>query len=185
MQYKTDLSKFNNSWYKPGGTLIGRALWYFVNAVIINSRMPFGGIRIFWLRLFGAKIGSDVVIKPKVNIKYPWKLKIGNNVWIGESVWIDNLDEVVIGDNVCISQGAMILCGNHDYSKTTFDLITRKIILEEGVWVGAKSVLCPGTFAKSHAVITVGSVASGELESYSVYSGNKASKIKTRIIHNN
>ena len=81
-----------------------------------------------------------MVIKPSVNIKYPWRLTIGSFVWIGEGVWIDNLENVVIGDNVCISQGAMLLCGNHNYKKTTFDLIVGSITLEDGVWVGAQSV---------------------------------------------
>lgn len=184
MSVKTDLSKFNNSWYKPGGNVFTRMIWYFVNATIINSYMPFSSIKIFWLRMFGAKIGRAVVIKPKVNIKYPWRLKIGNNSWVGENVWIDNLDDVEIGNNVCISQGAMLLCGNHDYKKSSFDLITGKIILEDGSWVGAKAVVCPGTILKTHSVLTVGSVASGTLEPYSVYSGNKAVKVKERSVIN-
>lgn len=182
MANKTNLSKFNNAWYRPGGNSISRLLWYFVNATIINSYMPFSSAKIFWLKLFGAKIGTGVVIKPKVNIKYPWRLKIGNHVWIGEHVWIDNLDDVEIGDNACLSQGAMLLCGNHNYTKSTFDLITGKIVLEEGVWIGAKAVVCPGTVAKSHAVLTVGSVASGVLDPYTIYSGNKAHPVKTRNV---
>lgn len=182
MLNKTDLSSFNNSWYKPGGTVLGRVLWYFVNAAIMNSWMPFSGIRIFWLKLFGAKVGKNVVIKPRVNIKYPWKLNIGNNVWIGESVWIDNLDMVSIGDNACISQGAMILCGNHDYTKTTFDLVVKPIRIEEGAWIGAKAVVCPGTYVRSHSLLTVGSVAVGVLDENGIYQGNPAVKIKERKI---
>lgn len=184
MSLKTDLSKFNNDWYKPGGNALSRLLWYLINASLINSYMPISSIKVFWLRMFGAKIGSGVVIKPKVNIKYPWRLKIGNNSWIGEGVWIDNLDDVEIGTNVCISQGAMLLCGNHDYKKSSFDLITGKIILEDGVWVGAKAVVCPGTTMKSHSVLTVGSVASGILEPYFIYTGNKAVKTKERNVIN-
>ena len=71
----------------------------------------------------------------------PWKLKVGNNVWIGEDVWIDNLELVDISDNVCISQGAMLLCGNHDFTSSTFDLIVKPIVLEDGVWIGAKSIV--------------------------------------------
>lgn len=182
MAAQSDLSQFNNAWYKPGGNAVKRVLWYFVNAAFVNSVMPVSSIKIFWLRLFGAKIGSNVLVKPKVNIKYPWRLKVGNNVWIGECVWIDNLDDVEIGNNVCLSQGAMLLCGNHNYSKSTFDLITGKIVLEDGVWIGAKAVVCPGTTAKTHSVLTVGSVAVGELEAYTIYSGNKAIKVKTRTV---
>ncbi len=132
--------------------------------------------------MFGAKVGHGVVIKPSVNIKYPWRLTIGNDVWIGEEVWIDNLDDVRIGDNVCISQGALLLCGNHNYKKSDFGLITGKIILEEGTWIGAKAVVCPGVKCNSHALLTVGSIATTDLEAYTIYQGNPAKPIRTRVI---
>ena len=178
-----DLSLYNNAWYNTGASVIKRTLWYFANSAILNnSFIPFSRIKIKVLRLFGAKIGKGVVIKPSVNIRYPWNLKIGDYVWIGENVWIDNLVEVSIGDNVCISQGAMLLCGNHNYMKTTFDLMVGKIIIEKGAWVGAQSVVCPNVTIHSHAVLTVGSVASRHLEEYAVYQGNPAIKVRNRKI---
>jgi putative colanic acid biosynthesis acetyltransferase WcaF len=179
---KTDLSKFNNSWYKPGANLFKRLLWYFANAIWLNSAFPFNRFKIFLLRAFGAKIGDRVTIKPHVNIKYPWRLVIGDDVWIGEYVWIDNLGNVKIGNNVCISQGAFLLCGNHNYKKTAFDLIIGDIILEEGVWVGAKATICPGITCFSHSVLAVGSVATVDLVAYSVYQGNPAQKLRERKI---
>jgi putative colanic acid biosynthesis acetyltransferase WcaF len=123
-----------------------------------------------------------VTIKPNVTIKYPWHLTIGNHVWIGEQVWIDNLSRVTIKNNCCVSQGAMLLCGNHDYSKTSFDLIVKDITLEEGVWIGAKSIVCPGVSIGSHSVLTVNSVATSNLEPWGIYQGNPAVKIKERVI---
>jgi len=177
----TDLSKFNNTWYNPGGA-IKRLLWYFVCAIFFKSSFPVNSFKVFLLRLFGAKVGKGVIIKPYVNIKYPWFLSIGNHVWIGEEVWIDNLAEVRIEDNCCISQGAMLLCGNHDYSKSTFDLMTGKITIEEGAWVGAKSTVCSGVTCGTHSVLSVGSVASKDLEKNGIYRGNPAVKIKERVI---
>ena len=102
---KTDLSKFDNSWYKPGGRL-KRVIWFLMNIVILKSSLPWPSrLKVAVLRLFGAKIGKGVLIRPCVNIKYPWFLEIGNNVWIGEEVWIDNLGKVKIGNNACLSQG--------------------------------------------------------------------------------
>jgi putative colanic acid biosynthesis acetyltransferase WcaF len=178
----TDLSKFNNNWYDPGASFFKRGLWYIINAVFFVSYFPLNGIKIFLLRLFGASVGKGVILKPSINIKYPWKLTIGNYVWIGEKVWIDNLDEVTIGSNVCISQGAMLLCGNHNYKKAPFDLMTGKIVLEDGTWIGAQSVVCPGVSCKSHSILAVGSVATGDLEAYSIYQGNPAVKVKDREI---
>lgn len=179
---KTDLSVYNNSWYHPGGNPLKRLFWYFTNAIWFNSSFPFNGFKIFLLRLFGSKIGTGVIIKPYVKIKYPWKLEIGDHVWIGENVWIDNLAKVTIGNNVCISQGAFLLCGNHNFKKSSFDLITSEIILEEGVWIGAMSVVCPGVKCLSHSVLAVGSVANSDLMKYTIYQGNPAGKVRERVI---
>jgi putative colanic acid biosynthesis acetyltransferase WcaF len=179
---QTQLSTFNNSWYRPGNK-IRRACWFFINAFLLQrSWMPLSGIRVFLLRLFGAKIGKGVIIKPKVNIKHPWMLEIGDYTWIGEGVWIDNLGQVKLGSNVCVSQGALLLCGNHHYKKSSFDLIVGNIILEDGVWIGAKSTVCPGVICHSHALLTVGSVATRNLDAYTVYQGNPAQPVKKRII---
>ena len=180
---KTDLSVYDNSWYNPGGGLFKRLIWYIANVLfLLNPLNPFSGIKIRILRLFGAKIGKGVNIKPCVNIKYPWLLEIGDYTWIGENVWIDNLATVQIGSNVCISQGAMLLCGNHNYKKATFDLIIGNITLEDGSWVGAQSVVCPGVTLHSHSVLGVNSVANHDLEPYSIYQGNPAQKIRSRNI---
>jgi putative colanic acid biosynthesis acetyltransferase WcaF len=134
------------------------------------------------LRLFGAKIGIDVRIKPFINIKYPWKLVVGDHTWIGEHCIIDNLDDIKLGDNVCLSQYSMLLTGNHNYKKASFDLITSPIIIEDGVWIGAKTVVCPGVTAFSHSVLTVGSIVSKNMETYSIYTGNPAIKVRDRNI---
>ena len=180
---KTDLASYNNFWYKPGAGTIKQMFWYFINTLFfMNPLFPFSELKVLLLRAFGARIGKGVVIKPSVNIKYPWNLTVGNNSWIGEKVWIDNLSKVNIGPNVCISQGAMLLCGNHDYKKPTFDLMLGEIYLKEGVWIGAKSIVCPGITCHSHSVLSVGSIANNNLEAYSIYRGNPAIKVKDRII---
>lgn len=182
MSQKTDLSSFDNSWYKPGNPL-KRAVWHLTSVVFFQNRLfPFSGIKVLMLKIFGAKIGLGVVIKPAVNIKYPWKLTVGDHCWIGENVWIDNLAQVSLGANSCLSQGAMLLCGNHNYAKSTFDLMTGKIILEDGVWIGAQSVVCPGITCSSHSILSVGSIATKNLDPYGIYQGNPAVKIKERSI---
>ncbi|MDB9782703.1 WcaF family extracellular polysaccharide biosynthesis acetyltransferase [Winogradskyella sp.] len=180
MQTKVDLSNYDNSWYDPGSK-IKCMIWYFINILILKNRwIPSSALRVYTLRLFGSKIGKQVVIKPGVNVKYPWKLSIGDYSWIGEAVWIDNLDQVIIGKNVCVSQGAMLLSGNHNYKKTTFNLMIAPITIETGVWVGAKTIICQGSTLKTHSVLTVGSIANGILEAYGIYKGNPAIKIKER-----
>lgn len=182
-RFKTDLSQYDNSWYKHP-PFWKNVLWFVVSAIFLNSYFPLpASFKCLILKTFGAKVGRKVMIKPKVNIKYPSLLVIGNNVWIGEGVWIDNLTEVTLEDNVCLSQGAMLLTGNHDYTRSTFDLNVGEIKLEEGVWVGAKAVVCPGITCHSHAVLAVNSVAVKNLDAYGVYQGNPAQWIRERKIN--
>ena len=179
---KTQLDTFDNKWYKPGSRIkIG--LWYFCNAIFLKNKYnPFSKLKVSVLRLFGAKIGKGVVLKPSISVKYPWKLSIANNVWVGENVWIDNLDQVTIGSNVCISQGALLLCGNHNYKKSSFDLIVKPIELKDGVWIGAKSTVTQGVICGAESVLSVQSVANSDLEPYGIYQGIPAVKIRERVI---
>jgi len=177
-----DLAKYDNSWYTPGPRW-RIALWMLASIVFFNHPLAvFNSIKCGLLRVFGAKVGKGVVIKPSVNIKYPWLLQLGNDVWIGEKVWIDNLAPVIIGNNVCISQGAMLLTGNHNYKSAVFALIVREIVVEDGVWLGAKSIVCPGVTCKTHSVLAVASVAIKDLAAFSVYQGNPAEKVREREI---
>lgn len=183
MRGSTNLSNYNNSWYKPGASGLKRGFWYCTNLLVFQSGLvPINSLKIFLLRLFGARVGKGVVIKPAVNIKYPWNLKIGDHCWIGEKVWIDNLAFVAIGSNSCLSQASMLLTGNHNYKKSNFDLMIGEIILEEGVWIGAKAVVSPGVNCFNHSVLSVNSVATKDMEAYSIYQGNPAVKIKDRQI---
>ncbi|MCB9233618.1 MAG: colanic acid biosynthesis acetyltransferase WcaF [Bacteroidia bacterium] len=178
---KTDLSKYDNSWYKPGGNFLSRRLWFLINAwFLINPALPFSGLRVFWLKIFGAKIGRGVIIKPGVNVKYPWNLEVGDYTWIGERVWIDNLVRVKIGAHACLSQGAMLLTGNHNYKKSTFDLMVEEIELEDGVWIGAQALVSAGVKCGSHAVLAVNSVAVSDLKPWTIYQGNPAVEVRER-----
>jgi putative colanic acid biosynthesis acetyltransferase WcaF len=180
---QTDLSAYNNSPFQPGGSTLKRLLWFYMNAIFLKSSLLRSSrLKVFCLRLFGAKIGNGVIIKPGVNVKYAWHLRIGNHSWIGENVWIDCLVPVTIGSNVCLSQGAVLLTGSHDYKKSAFDLITAGITLEDGVWIGAGAIINLGVTAAPHAVLTSGSVATKNMDTYSIYQGNPAVKIRDRII---
>lgn len=183
---KTQLKKkFDKKDYERGASSLKLLIWYFISVMFIRSGIiPFSSVIVWIVKLFGAKIGKDVRIKPGIYIHYPWKLTLGNHSWLAECR-IENLAEVSIGNNVCVSQQAMLLTGNHNYKSVGFDLITKPIILEDGAWIGANATVCPGITVKSHAVLTVGSVATKDLEAYSIYQGNPAVKVKDRVINPN
>jgi putative colanic acid biosynthesis acetyltransferase WcaF len=175
--------KFDKKEFKVGASSTKVYCWYLVNVLCFKSGLiPFSSILVGILRVFGARIGKDVRIKPGIHIRYPWKLHLGDHSWLADC-YIDNLDFVSIGKNVCISQQAMLMTGNHNYKSTTFDLVTKPIILEDGVWIGAKSLVTPGVRASSHAVLTAGSTAVKNLDAYVVYQGNPALRLRNRILN--
>lgn len=177
------LDTFRAGNFDKGAGFLTQTLWYFVNALLVRASWnPFMGIKIALLKAFGAKIGKGLVIKNNVCIKFPWKLTIGDYVWLGENCWIDNLDEVTIGSHVCISQGALLLTGNHDYTLSSFDYRNAPIVIEDGAWIGARAVVCPGVTVRSHAILTVGSIATKDMEAYGIYQGNPAQLIRKRVI---
>ncbi len=176
------LSNYHKGDYTPGKPLITCALWYLFSKLFVEcSLIPFSFTRVFLLRLFGAKIGSGVVCKPGLRVKFPWRLQVGNNTWLGEDVWIDNLAQVTIDENSVVSQGAYLCTGNHDWNSDEFTLSTAPIHIKDQCWIAAKSTLLPGVTSYSGAVLTAGSVTAKDLEAWTIYSGNPAIKMKQRL----
>ena len=180
--------KVNNALYSAsldiGASKFVQIIWYLVNIIFFKNPFNiFSGSKVWLLRRFGATIGKGVNIKPCVNIKYPWKLIVGNDAWIGEEVWIDNLSQVTIGNSVTLSQGSMLLTGSHDHTKETFDSIYLPIVLEDGAWIGAKAIVFGGVTAASHSILGMNSVAEKNLEPYIVYKGNPSVPVIERTIY--
>jgi putative colanic acid biosynthesis acetyltransferase WcaF len=130
--------------------------------------------------MFGAKVGRGVVIKPGVRVKYPWRLTVGNNTWLGEDCWIDNIADVHIGSNACLSQGSYLCTGNHDWSDTAFPLTAQSIWIEDGAWVGAKAIICPNVTVGEGAIAAAGSVVQRSIPPGEIHSGNPAGFLRLR-----
>ena len=167
-----------------GAGRLKRVCWYFTNVLFFKNPINVSiSLKVFLLKLFGARVGAGVVIKQCVNIKYPWKLQIGNYSWIGEEVWIDNLTDVFIGNNVILSQGALILTGSHDPSKETFDFVSLPVLIEDGAWIGARAVVYGGVTCYSHSILGINAVAESDLQAYTIYKGNPAVPVLKRVIY--
>lgn len=130
--------------------------WYLISNFFFNTFIPGNNFRVFLLRLFGSKIGCNVIIKPFVKIKYPWKLQIGDYSWIGEEVWIDNIFNVKIGNNTCISQGVYICSANHHFGKIDFELLRGEVTIGNCCWISAKSVIGPNVNISDNSFVKLG-----------------------------
>jgi putative colanic acid biosynthesis acetyltransferase WcaF len=168
--------------FARGRPALVEALWMLVQAIFVSSFIPGSRHRAMLLTLFGARIGKGVVLKPGIRVKFPWRLGIGDNSWIGENAWIDNLAPVAIASDCCVSQDAYLCTGSHDWSAPGFDLITAPITLEPGAWVAARATVGPGVTIGRGAVLGLGSVASRDLDPWTVYAGVPAVAVKQRTI---
>lgn len=177
------LASFRNDWYRPGRSVLWQTAWFFVGLPLLRCAvLPSSSFRVSLLRLFGARVGRGVVIKPGVRVKYPWRLRIGNDCWLGEDCWLDNLADITLGDDVCISQGAYLCTGNHDWTDPAFGLIVKPIELDDASWVGARAVLAPGVRLGKGAIAAAGSVVAHSIPSWEIHAGNPAGFVRARHI---
>lgn len=177
------LNYYTTGTYSPGASFCKQLLWYFIGDPLVRSRLiPISILKVVVLRIFGAKIGKSVRIKPGFRVKYPWFLWVGDYVWLGEDAWIDNLVPVVIKSHVCLSQGVYLCTGNHDWTDPDFKLVLGEIQIECGSWICAKAVIGPGVTVGEGAILGLGSVTGKSLEPMTIYAGNPAQPVKKRVI---
>jgi putative colanic acid biosynthesis acetyltransferase WcaF len=176
------LADFAAPQFSRGRPAVIEALWLVVQWLFVTSWLPGSAHRRLLLRLFGARIGKGVVIKQGVRVKFPWRLSVGDHTWIGEDVWVDNLALVTIGADCCLSQGVYLCTGSHDWSRSSFDLITRPIVIDDGAWIAARAIVGPGVVVGLGAVLGLGSTASRDLAPWQVYLGVPARPVAERHV---
>lgn len=148
---------------------IRQILWYFTSALFFETKwFPYKRIKVRILKIFGCNIARDVYLKPRVRIKYPWKLKIAEGSTIGEDVWIDNTEFVEVGSETCISQSVYICTGNHDYRSTSLPYFGNRVVIGDNCWICAQAVILPGAVIGDGCVVGVGVHISGEISQNSV-----------------
>jgi putative colanic acid biosynthesis acetyltransferase WcaF len=186
-----DLLDMNNSKLtNPGGrarkpyplwTYIARSIWTVVQSTLWGlcwKRVIF--LRPAIMRVFGAKIPLRSLISGGVKFHFPWAFQAGNDIAIGPDVVFYNLGGVKLGSRVVISQNAYLCGGTHDYTISTYPLITKPIVIEDDVWVCAGAFLGPGITIGQGAVVGARSVVTKDVPPWKVVAGNPARVIKDR-----
>ena len=170
------LSEYDNQTFDRGCGRLKEACWFFVRCVFFMTAW----FRCHLLRLFGARIGQGVIIRSRVNITFPWRLALGNHVWLGEEVNLHSLAPIVIEDHVCLSQRAFLCTGSHDFRSAGFDLKTGPITIAPHSWIAANVFVGPNVHLGPHAMVTAGSVVTRSLPAASILSGNPA-EVRERL----
>ena len=153
------LRGFTGAGYDKGRPLLVQAAWF----AVLNLAFVKWGFPARWrpavLRAFGARVGQRVRIRHRVRVHWPWRLEVGDDVWIGEGAWLLNLEPITIGGDVCVSQGALLCTGSHQRRTRTFEFDNAPIRLEPGSWVAARAVVLRGVTVGRGAVVGASAVA--------------------------
>ncbi len=169
--------------FDRGCGLIAFMLWHLVKAIVFMSSIPYPvRLKVLLLRLFGARVGRGVVIRPRVNIHLPWRLTVGNYCWIGEDTGILNMAPVVLKDNVAIAHRVYIATGNHNFKDSKMSYLNAPTTIERGVWIASCVFVGPGVVVGEHCVLCAAAVVTRSTEPWAIMRGNPAQRVGTRVL---
>jgi len=161
---------------------LARLVWNVFYVVFIRfSPRPLHGWRVFWLRIFGAKIGRSVHVYPKVDIWAPWNIELKDNCGIGNGVILYSQGKITIGRKTVISQGAHICAGTHDYTRPGFPLVTGPIVIKDYAWIAADAFVHPGVTIEEGCVIGARSVVASDMPAWTICAGFPCKPIRERL----
>ena len=180
MEYQA-LDRFSLPPNFRGRSAIMVQLWWIVQGTLFAWSPQFlYGWRRFLLRVFGAKIGKAVLVRPTVRITYPWKVSIDDYSWIGDDVVLYSLGEIEIGKNTVISQKSYLCTGSHDHTSKAFDIYAKTIKIGDEVWIATDVFIAPGVTIGRGAVVGARSTVLHNLPAKKICYGNPAKPVKVR-----
>lgn len=156
-------------------------LWWIVQASLFAwSPQVLYGWRRALLRLFGAKIGDGVMVRPTAKITYPWKLSIGDYAWVGDDVVLYTLDQITIGANAVVSQKSYICTGTHDLGSIAFDIFGKPIVIGPEAWIATDVFVAPGVSIGRGVIVGARSAVFKDIPEGMIAKGSPARIIRPR-----
>lgn len=166
-----------------GRSVVVVQLWWIVQSTLFALSPQFMyGWRRFLLKLFGAKVGQGVLIRPSARVTYPWKVVIGDWVWVGDYAELYSLGPIEIGSNVVVSQRAYLCAASHDYTSSSFDMLAKKIVIEDEVWIAADVFVAPGITLGRGALVGARSSVFSDMPSGMICVGSPAKPVRPRLV---
>jgi len=177
-----ELKGYTTGGFDRGASKWKEVLWFLARFVFFANALPWpSALRVALLRFFGATVGQRVVVRSHVNITFPWRLRVGDDVWLGDDVFILSLAPVVIESSVCISPRAFLCTGSHYFHSPGFDLVTKPIIVHRGSWIAAQAFVAPGIEIGPNSMVCAGSVVLQNVPPGAVVRGNPACEQPSQV----
>lgn len=152
--------------------------------IVRGSTWLFGRVLWLWGRLrFGAlvqKRGVGCVCHWNAELKYPENITLGDYVVIGANVSIGAHSPVAIGSRVRISRDVVLETAGLAFSKgpPPYEHTSSPIVIEEGVWIGARAIVLGGVRVGAHAVIAAGAVVTKDVPAGAIVGGVPAQSLR-------
>jgi putative colanic acid biosynthesis acetyltransferase WcaF len=172
-------SAYESPW--PPGNRVARAVWEICWTVLCSpTPKPLNSWRLFWLRLFGAKIHGTPFVHPRARIEMPWNLTLHDRACLGDRANAYSLAEIEIGARATIAQEAYLCTGSHDFEQPNTPLIVAKITVGDDTFIGARAFVLPGVTIGARSVIGACSVVTRDVPENVIATGNPCKVVRPR-----
>lgn len=170
---------FESPW--SGGDRVRRLLWELCWAMFCEwTPKPANPWRLFWLRLFDAKIDGTPFVHQRARIAIPWNLTLHDRACLGDRANAYTLGEIEIGARATVAQEVYLSSGSHDFSQTSMPLVTAKITIGEDAFLGARVFVMPGVTIGPRSVIGACSVVTKDVPADVFAAGNPCKVLRPR-----
>ncbi|MBX3097427.1 MAG: hypothetical protein KF812_11240 [Fimbriimonadaceae bacterium] len=174
---------FDKGDFVRGKPFLVEVVWYFVKMGFFLSAFPWPSrLKATLLRLFGAKVGAGLYIRPRVNIHMPWKLVIGDHVWIGERCELLNLEQLELEDHVSLGHDVFLAAASHNIRSRTMAYANKPILIKRGTWVASRTFVGAGVTVGENCVIGAGAAVVRDVPDNSIVVPSPSTILKERVL---
>ena len=172
-------SAYDSPW--TGSQRLLRMLWELCWVVFCAwTPKPLNEWRLFWLRVFDAKIDGTPFVHQRARIAIPWNLTLHDRACLGDRANAYSLGEIEIGARATVAQEAYLDTGSHDFAQTGLPLVTAKITIGEDAFVGARAFVLPGVTIGARSVVGACSVVTHDIPEDVIAAGNPCKVLRNR-----
>lgn len=130
-------------------------------------------------------VGIGTTIKRTARFRAANKIHVGSSVRIGADCFLEGYGGIEIGDGTIFAAQVVVLSSSHRHDQTSLlpydhGEVLRPVVIGRGVWLGFRSMVCPGVRIGDGAVVGMGAVVSRDVPAGATMVGNPAVEIDRR-----